>query len=67
METNQNYFRRRVAEERLAARTAADPRVRDIHLELARRYGEIADADVVAIPAEESSTQRRPVNVTYIR
>ena len=67
METNQNYYRRRAAEEQMAARTATDLRVRDTHLELARRYSEIADADVAAVVAEEASLQGWPANVTYIR
>ena len=46
MESDRVYFERRAAAERAAAMKAADPRVREVHLELASRYdqrlGEIA-------------------------
>jgi hypothetical protein len=38
------YFSRRGSEERQAAATAADPRARQAHLELADRYDELAAA-----------------------
>ena len=37
-----DYFARRAAQERLAADEAQDPRARETHLELARRYDEAA-------------------------
>jgi len=40
METDLVYYRRRSAQETAAAAAARDPKVRQIHLELARRYEE---------------------------
>lgn len=40
MEADLVYYRRRSAEEALAASNARDPRVRAVHLELAGRYRE---------------------------
>lgn len=40
MEADLKYYHRRSAEESAAARAALDAKVRDIHLELARRYAE---------------------------
>ena len=37
-----DYFARRAEQERLAADEARDPRARESHLELARRYDEAA-------------------------
>ncbi len=37
-----DYYARRAAQERLAADQARDPRARESHLELARRYDEAA-------------------------
>ena len=37
-----DYYARRAAQERLAADEAVDPRARESHLELARRYDEAA-------------------------
>jgi hypothetical protein len=42
MESDLVYYRRRSREEAEAARQALDSRVRDVHLELARRYSERA-------------------------
>jgi len=44
MEGDSLYFSRRGSEERKAAATAADPRARQAHLELADRYDELAAA-----------------------
>lgn len=44
MEGDVAYFSRRAAEEREAALQAADPRVRQSHLELAVRYQDFATA-----------------------
>ena len=46
MDRNSLYFSRRGSEERQAAATAADPRARQAHLELADRYDELASAMV---------------------
>jgi len=35
---NLDYFTRRAAQEELAATTAAHPLVREVHLEMAKRY-----------------------------
>jgi hypothetical protein len=40
MEADLVYYRRRFAEESQAATAALDSRVRQVHLELARRYSE---------------------------
>jgi hypothetical protein len=44
MDGDSLYFSRRGSEERKAAETAADPRARQAHLELADRYDELAAA-----------------------
>jgi hypothetical protein len=44
MDGDSLYFSRRGSEERKAAETAADPRARQAHLELAHRYDELAAA-----------------------
>jgi transposase-like protein len=59
MEADLVYYRRRSAEEAAAAMSAADPKVRQIHLELASRYNErIADfeADALRAPLRLVST-----------
>lgn len=38
MQTDLSYYRRRASEERTAALQARDPRVRQVHVELAERY-----------------------------
>ena len=38
MDADLNYYRRRSAEERAAAASARDSKVRDVHLELALAY-----------------------------
>ena len=40
MEADLKYYRRRTAEESAAAEAARDSKVREVHLELARRYAE---------------------------
>ena len=40
MEADLKYYHRRSVEESAAAEAARDSKVRDIHLELARRYAE---------------------------
>lgn len=40
MDADLKYYHRRSAEESAAAEAARDSKVRDIHLELARRYAE---------------------------
>jgi hypothetical protein len=40
MEADLKYYHRRSAEESAAAHAASDAKVRDVHLELARRYAE---------------------------
>jgi hypothetical protein len=49
MKDDLGYYRRRSAEERAAASTARNERVRAVHLDLAMRY----DARVVALAAEQ--------------
>jgi hypothetical protein len=50
MDDNRSYFMRRAAEERSAANRATDQAARGAHLELARRYGELA------APAQQAET-----------
>ncbi len=50
MEANLAYYRRRSAAEANAAAAALDPAVRDVHLELVRRYAE----RVAALEAERT-------------
>jgi hypothetical protein len=40
MEADLAYYQQRSAEEAQAAATSVDPKTRDVHLELARRYQE---------------------------
>lgn len=44
MEADLVYYRRRSAEERIAAAAAHDPKVRAIHVDLAMRYEDRIDA-----------------------
>lgn len=44
MESDSAYFARRAANERVAAMKAAHPTARQAHLELAKRYDELARA-----------------------
>jgi hypothetical protein len=44
MEGDQEYFSRRSREEREAAMKAGHPGARQSHMELAQRYGELAEA-----------------------
>jgi hypothetical protein len=52
MKAELSYYRRRAAEERLAAAGADSPKVRAVHLELARLY----DGRVEALTDEQSRT-----------
>jgi len=44
MECDSAYFQRRASEERRAAMAAVNPNAREAHLEMARRYDDIASA-----------------------
>jgi hypothetical protein len=44
MEGDAAYFARRAREERIAAMKAAHPNAREAHLDMARRYHELASA-----------------------
>jgi hypothetical protein len=57
MEADLIYYRRRCAEEAQAAALALNPRVRDIHVDLGRRYSE----RVAALEEE-----RRQINVRLV-
>jgi len=55
MEADLVYYRRRAAEEARAAGQANDIRVREVHLDLARRYQErAADLEVQRVDAHLS-------------
>jgi hypothetical protein len=41
METNSAYYRRRAIEEKTAALASAHPKVRQVHIDLARRYDDL--------------------------
>ena len=56
MDTDLVYYRRRSAEETAAATAASDPKVRQIHLELARKYDE-------RVVDYESDTSRTPLRL----
>jgi hypothetical protein len=43
MEADVTYFNRRAAEERAAAMASADLRVRQVHLDMAERYQDLAN------------------------
>jgi len=45
MESERDYLNRRAAEEQVAAAHASNEKARDLHMELASRYREAADAD----------------------
>ena len=45
MESQRDYMSRRAREEQAAAERAASEKVRELHMELATRYREAADAD----------------------
>lgn len=44
--TDRNYYTQRAAEERRLAQTAVHPGARESHLELARRYDELAETGI---------------------
>jgi len=54
LELKQQFLMRRMAQEEAAARSAADPRARNSHLELARRYRD-ACTDLVAAPLDRQT------------
>lgn len=56
METDLIYYRRRAAEETAAAAVAEHARVRQVHLELARRYAE-------RVASMEAEPHRVPLQV----
>ena len=56
MEADLKYYHRRSAEESAAAAAARDSKVREIHLELARRYAE-------RIAAMNATVQRAPFHL----
>ena len=45
MESNSQYLKRRAGEEQVAANRCSDPKVREIHVELATRYRSAAKGD----------------------
>jgi hypothetical protein len=57
MEADLVYYRRRSAEEAQAAAVSVDSHVRDVHLELARRYSE----RIVALETERTDLRLRLV------
>ena len=48
LELTPQFLMRRIAQEEAAARIAADPRARNSHLELARRYRDACNAPAAA-------------------
>jgi hypothetical protein len=58
MEAELVYYRRRAAEERVAASAAPSERVRSVHLDLAIRY----DERVVALAAEQRRSEMHLVS-----
>jgi hypothetical protein len=57
MEGDANYFIRRANEERVAAMKAAHQRARKVHLEMAERYSDMANAIAAhqLLPLERAS------------
>jgi hypothetical protein len=53
MDGDLKYYRRRSVEESAAAQRAPNAKVREVHLELARRYDERISA--LSVPAEKIS------------
>ena len=61
METDAAFFTRRAREELLAASKALHPRARQIHLEMAGRYADLAraiDPDVMPEQDQEPAPER---------
>jgi len=59
MESNESYFMRRAAQERSAADSADGDRARKAHLEMARRYRDLAstvEMTVAPAPAVEQKS-----------
>ena len=57
MESQRDYLERRALEEEAAAERASTDKAREIHVELASRYREAADADADSPPPPESPAQ----------
>ena len=53
MESQRDYLKRRALEEEAAAQRASSDKARELHVELATRYREAADADADASPPPE--------------
>ena len=56
MESNNQYLSRRAVEEEDAADRSSDPKVRDVHAELAARYRNAAERDS---PLDKKDAERR--------
>ena len=60
MESERDYLSRRAREEQGAAERASSEKVRDLHMELAARYREAADADPELRVADVMQKAGRP-------
>jgi hypothetical protein len=58
MESQRDYLERRALEEEAAAERAQTDKVREVHVELASRYRQAADADEPAPPESPAKTTR---------
>lgn len=58
MESQRDYLERRALEEEAAAERASTDKVRNVHVELATRYREAADADAPSLPESPAKTTR---------
>lgn len=58
MESRRDYLERRALEEDAAAERALTDKARELHVELATRYREAADADAPAPPEPPAKTSR---------
>lgn len=56
MESNNQYLSRRAVEEEDAADRSSDPKVRDVHAELAARYRNAAERDS---PSDKKVAEKR--------
>lgn len=67
MESEREYLRRRAGEEQAAADRAASGKARDLHIELAARYRDAAEAKLVFVnPAKSSERVRGPTLELHI-